>query len=66
MNEEVGFHLERDKIQSLDTNIVIMTAVSLNFWLTKFVEGVCKEDGERNAEFTVCRSVLYICDLFTG
>ena len=41
-----------------------MTAESLNFWLTKFVEQVCKEDGERyphwNAEFTVCGSGLYI------
>ena len=62
MNKEVGFHVERDKIQSLDTNIVNMTAESLNFWLTKFVEEMCKEDGERNAEFTVCWSVLYICD----
>ena len=48
------------------TNIVNMTAESLNFWFTKFVEEVCKEDGERyplwNAEFTVCGSVLYICD----
>ena len=67
-NEEAGFDVERDKIQSLDTNIVNMTAESLNFWLTKFVEEVCKEDGERyphwNAEFTVCGSVLYICKLF--
>ena len=62
MNEEVGFHVERDKIQSLDTNIVNMTAESLNFWLTKFVEEMRKEDGERNAEFNVCWSVLHICD----
>ena len=40
VDEEAGFHVERDKIQSLDTNIVNMTAESLNFWLTKFVEGV--------------------------
>ena len=33
--------MERDKIQSLDTNIVNMTAESFNFWLTKFVEEVC-------------------------
>ena len=62
VNEDVGFHMERDKIQSLDTTTVNMTAEPLNFWWTKFVEGVCKEDGERNAEFTVCWSVLYICD----
>ena len=62
-NEEVGLHVERDKIQSLATNIVNMTAESLNFWLTKFVEEVCKEDKERtSAEFTVRWSILYICD----
>ena len=33
-----GFHMEWDKIQSLDANIVNMMAESLNFWLTKFVE----------------------------
>ena len=57
MNEEVGFHVERDKIQSLDTNIVNMTAESLNFWLTKFVEEVCKEDGE-------CPQVMFSEDRF--
>ena len=66
VKEEAGFDVERDKIQSLDTNIVNMTEESLNFWLTKFVEEVCKEDGERyphwNTEFTVCGSVLFICD----
>ena len=44
-----------------------MTAESLNYWSTKFVEaGVYKEDGERNAEFTVCWSVLYISDFSNG
>ena len=62
VNEEVGFHVERDKIQSPDTNIVNMTAEPLNFWLTNFVEEVSNEDGERNAEFSVCFSVLHICD----
>ena len=46
-NEEAGFDVGRDKIQSLDTNIVNMTAESLKFWLTEFVKEVCKEDGER-------------------
>ena len=46
-NEEAGFDVGRDKIQSLDTNIVNMTAESLNFWFREFVEEVCKEDGER-------------------
>ena len=45
--QEAGFDVERDKIQSLDTNIVNMMAESFNFWLTKFVEEVCKENGER-------------------
>ena len=40
LNEEVELHIERDTIQSLNTNIVNMLAESLNFWLTKFVEGV--------------------------
>ena len=40
LNEEEELHVERDKIQSLDTNIVNMMAESLNFRLTKFVEGV--------------------------
>ena len=60
-NEEAGFVVEWDKTQRLDTN---KTAESLNFWLTKFVEEVCKEDGERyphwNAEFTVCGSQFCI------
>ena len=42
VNEEVGFHVERDRIQRLDTNTVNMTAKSFKFWLTKFVEGVYK------------------------
>ena len=46
MNEELGLHVERDKIQSLDMNIVNMTAESLYFWFTKFVERLCKEDGD--------------------
>ena len=41
-NEEAGFDVERDKIQSLDKNIVNMTAESLNFLVDKFVEEVWK------------------------
>ena len=37
----------RLKIQSLETNIVNMMAESLNFWLTKFVQEICKADGQR-------------------
>ena len=36
--------MERDKIQSLDKNIVNMTAESLNFLVDKFVEEVWKKD----------------------
>ena len=39
--------MDIDKVQSLDTNIINMNAESLNFWLVKFVEEVCKEDGQR-------------------
>ena len=52
--EEAGFHVELDKIQALDTNIVNMTPESLNLWLTKFVQEVCKEDGERYPPRTLC------------
>ena len=45
--EETGFEVELDSIQSLENNIVEMSAESLNFWLTKFVSGVCKGNGER-------------------
>ena len=31
VKEEAGFEVERDKLQSLDTNIDNMTAESLNF-----------------------------------
>ena len=44
--EERGFEVEVDSIQSLETNIVEMSAESLNFWLTKFVAEVRKENGE--------------------
>src|SRR6056300_330053 len=38
---------ETPKIQGLETNIIEMTAESLNFWLTKFIMEVCKDSGER-------------------
>lgn len=34
-------------IQVLTTNIEDMTASSLNFWLSKFIQEVAKQDGER-------------------
>jgi hypothetical protein len=45
--EEQGFEVDITKVQSLDTNINNMNAESLNFWLVKFIEEVCKEDGQR-------------------
>ena len=55
--EEAGFHVELDTIQSLETCITKMNALSLNFWLTKFVQEVCKVDGERYPS----RSLYSIC-----
>lgn len=34
-------------IQNLTTNIIEMSAETLNFWLVKFVSEVCKPNGER-------------------
>ena len=36
-----------EKVQRLDINITSMTAESLCFWLAKFIEEVCKQNGER-------------------
>ena len=44
--DERRLEFEVDSIQSLETNIVEMSAESMNFWLTKFVAEVCKENGE--------------------
>jgi hypothetical protein len=38
---------EREDMQCLDTNIVNMNPESLNFWLCKFIQEVCKADGEK-------------------
>ena len=58
--------MEPDKIQALDTNIVNMTPESLNLWLTKFVQEVCKEDGERYPPRTlysiICRLQRHLQD----
>lgn len=45
--EQCSFSFEPDKIQNLDTNITDMSHESLNFWLTKFIQEVCKGDGQR-------------------
>ena len=53
--EERGFEVEVDSIK---TNIVEMSAESLNFWLTKFASGVYKENGERYPSRSLC-SICY-------
>ena len=45
--EPCAFTTDKSKVQRLDTDIATMTAESLNFWLIKFVEELCKENGER-------------------
>lgn len=44
--EERGFKVEGDIIPNLETSIVEMSPESLDFWLTKSVAAVCKENGE--------------------
>ena len=43
--EPCAFTTDKSKVQRLDTDNA--TAESLNFWLIKFVEELCKENGER-------------------
>ena len=45
--EATGFRVDVEQVQSLETSMETMTCWSLNFWLTKFVEEVCKASGER-------------------
>ena len=43
--EEADFQVDLDTVESLETCITEMNARSLNFWLTKFVQEVCKVEG---------------------
>ena len=52
--------LDMAKIQRLDTNIVNMSAESLNLWLAKFVQEVCKGNGQRYPERTLYSMVCYL------
>lgn len=45
--EPCAFTTDKSKVQRLDTDIATITAESLNFWLIKFVEELCEENGER-------------------
>ena len=39
--------INKIKVQCLDTDIANMTGESLSFWLIKFFEELCRENGER-------------------
>lgn len=45
-NEQSNSAVDTSVIGDLDVNLCSMSAETLNFWLTKFVMEVCKEDGE--------------------
>ena len=45
--EPCTFWSDKSPAQRLDTVIANLTAESLNFWLIKFVEELCKENGQR-------------------
>ncbi|CAB4034828.1 Hypothetical predicted protein [Paramuricea clavata] len=45
--EATEFLVNVEQVQSLETSMETMTCWSLNVWLTKFVEEVCKASGER-------------------
>ena len=51
----VWFGKNMAKTQRLDTNIVNMSAESLKLWLAKFIQEVCKGNGQsiRGEHFTV-------------
>ena len=42
--EPCAFTTDKSKVQPLDTDIPNMTAESLNFWLIKFVQELCKKN----------------------
>ena len=45
--EQCSFKFDLGNVEALDTNICNMNAESLNLWLTKFVQEVCKSNGDR-------------------
>ena len=58
--ESCSFALDKAKIQRLDTNIVNMFAESLNLWLVKFIQDVCKGNGQRYPGRTLYSMVCYL------
>ena len=45
--ESFSFSFDAEKVQRLGTILTSMTAESLNFWLSKFIQEVCKQNGKR-------------------
>ena len=45
--ESCSFSFDAEKVQRLDTILTSMTAESLKFWLSKFIQEVCKQNGKR-------------------
>jgi hypothetical protein len=45
--EHCSFAFDCNKVQNLDTSITQMNGETLNFWLGKFIQEVCKTNGER-------------------
>jgi hypothetical protein len=54
--EHCSFAFYCNKVQNLDTSITQMNGETLNFWLGKFIQEVCKPNGERypSTENLVC------------
>ena len=58
--ESCSFTLDMAKRQRFDTNIVNMFAESLNLWLVKFIQDVCKGNGQRYPGRTLYSMVCYL------
>ena len=58
--ESCSFALDKAKIQRLDTNIVNMSAESLNLWLAKLIQKVYKGNGQRYPGRTLYSMVCYL------
>ena len=58
--EPCTFLSDKSLAQHLDTVIANLTAESLNFWLIKFVEELCKENGHRYPHGLLCSIVCTI------
>ena len=51
---------DTSQIQDLETDVLDMTAESLNFWLTKFIMEVCKDTGENYYILLVRCTALFL------